>query len=182
MTTNLTHPRLFFILLTIVLLCSSPFIVYSQQNSVQELAKIDAERDANKDLKKSTVVAVGCGSCVTATLGAYIGLKLGQTLPQTGGGGFFYGPSDQEGIGCCIGGTVCFLLPNIFAYNHLQKPPPERLLGKSPEYIEFYTVAYKKSIQKKWLNAAKLGCGSTGDVISGNIYNFVKRIINYFKD
>ncbi|MCG9129418.1 hypothetical protein JT359_17655 [Candidatus Poribacteria bacterium] len=158
MKTNLTHPRLFFILLTIGLLCSSPFIVYSQQNSVQELAKKDAERDANNDMSQLRIVTLGFSSCVTSVLGAYIGLRVGQTLPQTGQSDF-YGPSDQEFWGCCIGGSVCFLLPYIYVYTNVQDPPPERFLGRSPEYIKFYTIAYKKSVQEKWLKSTISGLG-----------------------
>ena len=48
---------------------------------------------------------------------------------------------------CGIGGILLFgilAVPiGVHLYPHSPTPPPERLLGKSPEYIEAYTQAYK---------------------------------------
>ena len=38
---------------------------------------------------------------------------------------------------------VCAVPIAVFRYPHNVTPPPERLLGKSPEYMEAYTQAYK---------------------------------------
>ena len=60
------------------------------------------------------------------------------------------------GVGC-----LTTAIGTILAYSLPPTPPPERLIGKSPEYISFYTEAYKakaKSIQGR---SALIGCGIT---------------------
>lgn len=57
------------------------------------------------------------------------------------GAGFFFG---ILGIGA--------------AYIMTPPVPAERLLGKSPEYIIFYTNEYKKAMQKKQVEQASMGC------------------------
>lgn len=44
------------------------------------------------------------------------------------------------------------------AYVMTPSVPAERLLGKSPEYIIFYTNEYQKAIQKKHVEQASIGC------------------------
>ena len=58
------------------------------------------------------------------------------------------------------------LIPLIGIYNYQGDPPPERLLGKSAKYVEFYTDAYKtktRSLRTKWAAigtaAAVIGLG-----------------------
>ena len=36
--------------------------------------------------------------------------------------------------------------------------PAERLLGKSPEYVIFYTNEYEKAMPKKHVEQASIGC------------------------
>ena len=44
------------------------------------------------------------------------------------------------------------------AYIMTPPVPAERLLGKSPEYIVFYTTEYQKAIQQKHVEQASIGC------------------------
>ncbi len=81
------------------------------------------------------------------------------------------------GAGCFLSGL--FFLPTPFGYIVLPSgaigtyfyqpaPPPDRLIGKSPEYITAYTSAYqlkRGSIQARWTSA---GCLS-GCVILGTV-------------
>ena len=50
-------------------------------------------------------------------------------------------------MNCTLAGSVllgvCAVPIGVQIYSHNATPPPERLLGKSPEYIEAYTHAYK---------------------------------------
>ena len=57
-------------------------------------------------------------------------------------------PDDVSPVESCgIGGILVFgilAMPIcVHLYPHSPSPPPERLLGKSPEYIQAYTQAYK---------------------------------------
>ena len=56
-------------------------------------------------------------------------------------------------IGGCVGCAVGLILPIQAIYKYQSPPPPGRLIGKSPEYVEFYTEAYmakSRSIRTKW--------------------------------
>lgn len=64
------------------------------------------------------------------------------------GAGFFFG---ILGIGA--------------AYIMTPPVPAERLLGKSPEYIVFYTNEYQKAIQKKHVEQASIGCLIQGGLV-----------------
>lgn len=44
------------------------------------------------------------------------------------------------------------------AYVMTPPVPAERLLGKSPEYVIFYTNEYEKTMQKKHVEQASIGC------------------------
>ncbi len=54
----------------------------------------------------------------------------------------------------CLGG----LIGVIIAYGVEPSPPATRLLGKSPEYVAFYTDAYNKKAKKLQTRSALGGC------------------------
>jgi hypothetical protein len=54
----------------------------------------------------------------------------------------------------CLGGVVGLIV----AYAVEPSPPAQRLLGKSPEYVAFYTDAYSQRAQKRQVNIALTGC------------------------
>ena len=123
-----------------VLTFSMPFGTLAQQNSWRVEAKIAAERDAQTDINKPLWFGAGClllgasGSCVGC-------LSLESPL-------------------------VDVMFPSVWAagiagsYFFRPDPPAERLLGKSPEYVAFYTDAYKAktgTLQATW---TAVGCAS----------------------
>lgn len=61
-------------------------------------------------------------------------------------------------LGGCVGG----LIGVIFAYGVEPAPPATRLLGKSPEYVAFYTDAYTKKAKQLQANSAWGGCVVNG--------------------
>lgn len=81
------------------------------------------------------------------------------------------------GTGCLMSGLVflpgwysCLLAPAGLTGTYFYRPAPPlaRLMGKSPEYVEAYTSAYKSqrgNIQVRWASA---GC-LTGGVIVGGV-------------
>ena len=129
------------VFLMIVLVCSMPFISLAQQNSVVEQAQRDAETDTNQ----SAWFCVGCASTI---LGGAAGWGVGSLGPQSFSG-YHFGISDQQGYGCGIGMILgYFLILVVVADNYKIEPLPECLLGKSPEYVDFYTDVYKTRVQQ----------------------------------
>ena len=55
--------------------------------------------------------------------------------------------------GCCLIGVI--------AADKTPQLPPERFVGKSPEYVEAYTQAYEKKVQNLQRSAATPGCLTT---------------------
>ena len=152
---------------------SLPFATLAQQNSVRvkaktaeaqdanvirSEAKVAAEQHASRDINKLLWFSAGVGvAIVGSTIGAGIGCVVGSSInPGTYTEGFFfpdYAPSEAQCIGPFIGMAIGGLAPLIGIYGYQGNPPPERLVGKSPEYVVFYTDAYKaktRSIRTKW--------------------------------
>lgn len=130
------------VVLTAVLTFSTPFGTFAQQNSGSVEAKIAAERDAEADVSKPLWFGAGC-------------LLLGVS-------------------GGCVGGLglesplADVMLPSLWAagiagsYFYRPDPPAERLLGKSPEYVAFYTDAYKAKRGQLHATWTTIGCASGG--------------------
>ena len=57
----------------------------------------------------------------------------------------------STGFGCSVLGVAA-------AYLWEAQPPPTRLLGKSPEYVEIYGYTYQSELQKKRVMFAGSGC------------------------
>ena len=128
------HTLVFFMA---VLTFSVPFGTLAQQNSWRSEAKIAAERDASTDVNKRLWFGAGC-----LFLGASSGcLMLGSSL------------GDVASSGLLITGIAG-------SYFHRPDPPAERLLGKSPEYVAFYTDAYKAKAGKLQATWTTAGCAS----------------------
>ena len=74
-------------------------------------------------------------------------------------------------VGGCVLGSVGLLGA------HLYEPqvPASRLMGKSPEYVMFYTDAYKARSRELHLRSAFIGCLG-GSVVSGCV------LASYFND
>lgn len=158
-----------------VLTFSTPFVTIAQQNSVMleagsnaaqnanivaTAAKIAAEQDVSSDTNKIFWFGAGFAAfAIGCPIGGCVGCGVGSIVDPS----YFYDTPGQR-MGSIIGLTTGVLIPIIRIYNHLPHPPPERLIGKSPEYIEFYTDAYKsktRSLRTK-LAAAGAVTGCTG--------------------
>lgn len=66
------------------------------------------------------------------------------------------------GTGSCIVSSVCVGIGGIFVLTYAQfseaKPPPERLLGKTPIYVTVYQSTYQEKVKRKRLKSATVGC------------------------
>ena len=126
-----------------MLIFSIPFITLAQQKSVEVQAKMAAERDAKANVNGLLWTGTGC---LSACLGAGIGVGVGAAIIESGN----WLENFEEGIlgGVCVGGLVCGVF-SLGVISYRSYPPPQRLLGKSPKYVDFYTAAYRAKIQQR---------------------------------
>ena len=153
------HISVFFML---VWVCSMPFITLAQRNSVERQAEMDAKRDAETDTNKSSWACLGSAICLSGILGG----AVGSTRPQSFSEGRGQLVSDQQSNGFGIGIAAGCLIPGVVAYTYKLKPLPERLIGKSPEYVDFYTSVYRTraiQLRTRWtaVGFTLAGCGTS---------------------
>ena len=68
------------------------------------------------------------------------------------------------------------LTPTAVATIRSPTPPADRLLGKSPEWVNAYTKAYKKSMRRYRAEASAVGCLLGGTVLFATIYSIAPAI------
>ena len=136
-------------LMAVLLTFNMPFITFAQQNDDSVLAIADAKRDAETDVNKwlwggvGFVAVPGC-----ATLGFIGGVLAADSSNK----------SLEEAVPYFLcGSTVGCLVPFISIYAYKSGPPPERLIGKSPEYVKFYTETYKSKVRQLRIVSAGAG-------------------------
>ena len=130
-----------FFIVTLLLFSTMP-ISFAQQNTVQAQAEADASADMSDASKVDWFLLGGVGS----TMGCFLGCAAGCLLARVNPGYTSEFLSDTQLRFAFAGATLLgvFAVPTaVFVYPHNPTPPPERLLGKSPEYIQAYTHAYK---------------------------------------
>ena len=174
MKTNLTSRLSLLAFLMVMLIFHHPFVIFAQQNSAavqaeqdaeadmnpfvildqQHSAAVQAKQDAEADMNKWLWTGAGCAVNLSPVLGAAVGIYVGSLGPQSNTG--WAAPSDEELFGCCIGAIVGSV-PLIVFYSHKLTPPAERFIGKSPEYIDIYTDAYKTRTQRLKYKYAAIG-------------------------
>ena len=104
--------------------------------TVRLTAKAAAEQDATDDVNRLLWFGAGMGTAAISLVGMGAGCCMSFVVIRPESSDLPYAI-----LGMLIGGSV----PLIGIYNYFPaNPPPERLLGKSPEYVEFYTDAYRK--------------------------------------
>ena len=130
-----------FFILTLLLFSTIP-ISLAQQNTVQAEAEADASADISDESKVDWFLLGGVGS----TMGCFFGCAAGSLLARVNPGYTSEFLSGTQLHFAFTGATLfgVFAVPAaVFVYPHNPTPPPERLLGKSPEYVAAYTHAYK---------------------------------------
>ena len=158
----------------LVLTFSMSFVAAAQQNSgmletgtdvaqnantVAMEAEAAAERDVSSDTNR--IFWFGAGFAAFA-IGCPVGGCLGCGVGSIADPSYFY-DSTGQGVGSIVGLTAGVVIPLVRIYNYQLHPPPKRLIGKSPEYVKFYTDAYKtktRLVRTKLAAAgAATGCG-----------------------
>ena len=147
-------------LMTTLLIFSMMPVSFAQQQSLQAEAEADAHTDVNRDMRESLWFLSGLvGSSVGAVTGCLSGILGGMLIAD-----FNILPNDVPPVESCgLGGILLFgilAVPiGVHLYPHSPRPPPERLLGKSPEYVAAYTQAYRSktiSLRKRWVTAGSI--------------------------
>ena len=148
-----------FFMATLLLFSAMP-VSLAQQHAVQAQAEADAHRDVNRDMKESLWFTLGlvgssAGTVTGCASGFLVALLIDFDLID-----FVPGTPDTS---CALAGTFLFgvlAVPIcVYMYPHNPSPPPERLLGKTPEYVAAYTQAYRAkaiSLRKRWVTAGSI--------------------------
>lgn len=143
-TCSIFHVSVF---IMIALVFSMPFITFAQQYDDSDVAILHAKRDAKNDVNESKWFLAGClgGALVIFAISAaeaaeqnLIAEPIISFLPT-----------------CSLVGS-CF--PTGYAIFHSPSPPPERLLGKSPEYVVSYVNTYVNSVKRRRAQWSAAGC------------------------
>ena len=124
-----------FFMATLLLFSTMP-VSLAQKHAVQAQAEADASADMSNRSKADWFMLGVWGSTIGCFLGCAGGCFLGGLVPYSG-------TQEDFALAGAILLGVCAVPTAVFVYPHNVTPPPERLLGKSPEYIEAYTQAYK---------------------------------------
>ena len=156
-----------------LLLFSTMSISFAQQNIAQAQAETDAYRDVKHDMKESLWFTTGLvGSSAGTVTGCASGILGGILI-----GDFNILPDES----CSIGGILLFGVLAapicVHLYPHSPRPPPERLLGKTPEYVVAYTQVYRskaislrRTLVTKGSIAGNLGCVVAMLLLYASIY------------
>ena len=122
-------------------------------------AKIAAEQDASKDINRFLWFGAGIGACcIAAPIGGFAGCLVGELIAPTNSSGLLYFEIGTGAtVGFFVGAAVGTLAPLIGISSYKGHPPPERLIGKSPEYVEFYTNAYRAKARSLRTQSAAAG-------------------------
>lgn len=165
MRTNLFSRTLSIVLLIIaIIIFARPHTALGQLTSDSVLAVSNAQREAKADVNTllwTVVGLIGTSSCTL--VGIYAGLHIGDSISQSHSGGRLFPGNflaDEAIKGACIGSMVGWSAPFIPIYMYKSVPAPQRLIGKSPEYVYSYTKTYKSEVRKlRMISAVKGGCG-----------------------
>ena len=143
---------LYFCCLSIVLTgCGSKGYENTARDSIHLQAKADAELDAKHDVNLLAYFGAGmsvplaAGMCALMT-GCIADLHFGHRQPE---------PSYITAS--VSAATVFSLLIRYYIRLHPPNPPPERLIGKSPEYVKFYADAYRAKMRSYQIKSGTAG-------------------------
>ena len=128
-------------------------------------AQADAEHNAKNDLNhffccvgSSTLVTISAIGC--AFFGCWLGETLDPPYQSIDPGGLIFPYISTGMVYGCLGGWGIGFTGSVYGIYKLGgRVPSERLLGKSPEYIEVYTATYKRKIGIQRAKGAVAGSG-----------------------
>lgn len=153
------------VLLMAMLIFSTPMLLYAQQSAVMLEAKTAAEKDAERDVNKLAWFAAGLvGGTLIGFAGAIGGCLIGGEIDPPSGSGLLYTDTISDGqiIGTLVGAVVGASIPLVGISLYKPNVPPDRFIGKSPEYIDHYTDAYRKKAR-----SIRTGAAASGIILPG---------------
>ena len=137
------------VLLMVFLVFSMPFMTLAQQNPEYEderaAAKADAESDADNDVNKLIWGGIGGVAGVVGIIPTGLGCLFVALEDEFGDG-----LSTEETLAVSLlicGGGIVACSPAVLAISIKPTPPSERLLGKSPEYVDTYVDTYVRKVR-----------------------------------
>ncbi|RKU13306.1 hypothetical protein C6502_02765 [Candidatus Poribacteria bacterium] len=143
-------------------------------NAVSLEAKVAAERDASSDTNRLLWFGAGMGACcIGGGIGGLTGFHVAQLISPIevkSSEGLGFAPylvpdisnSGATIIGSCIGFAAGVLVPFIWIGTYEPNLPPKRFIGKSPEYVESYTNAYRAKTRRLRTMSAAAGAATVG--------------------
>ena len=121
----------------------------AEQDSIRLQAKAAATTDAKRDVEALTSFGAGMSATFAAGMcGLMTGFIADATLGQGQDAPFY--------LTAAMSAAGAFSL--LFRY-HIRppNPPPERLIGKSPEYVKFYGDAYQARMRSSQMKSVAAG-------------------------
>ena len=188
----------FSVFILVAMIFSVPFVTVAQQNSDRDgaevaaaedaqavilRAKAAAERDVNNDLNvRRFQWSIGGPAFVTLSSigGAFLGCAVGEALNPPRQSDPFVDPEGtlicsviSTGMiyGCLGGWGTGFTASTYGIYKLGSAVPSERLIGKSPKYIEVYTKIYKRKIGLQRAVSAAVGSA----MLQGMLFGWIIR-------
>ena len=128
-------------------------------DSIPLQAKADAESDASRDLSLLAHFGAGMSAPFAAATCGVTGLCLYDMAIGYEGN---YFPC----VGASVGAAVVFSAL-IAYYIRPPNPPPERLIGKSPEYVKFYADAYRSKMRSDRMLSVAAGSVFGAAILTG---------------
>jgi len=164
-----------FVIAICMLICIAPLTTFAQQQIQTDNSKAiaDARADAKSDISPLTWVGVGvCVPLVSIATGCITAITL-RDEESSSGEYLDIGLGSDSVIGFFGGVGIILYGASYWVYTFDKPPPVERLIGKSPEYIEHYTKAYQKAMRSLRIKYALVGVGGSAlvPVIIGRLWS-----------
>jgi hypothetical protein len=191
-------------LLIAALTLSMPFVTVAQQSLVPDEAateydakavileaKVAAEHDASSDTNKllwfgAGFATVGCAGPLGALAGCLVGAGIDppgagiDPPPESDSSFLTFGPPEPitgSIVGMYVGCAVGVSAPLIQIYNYQPNIPSWRLIGKSPEYVDSYTDAYRRKAR-----SIRTGSAAGGVLLSAGSLLIITNILGVVAD
>ena len=150
--------------------CGSKHYENMPHDSIRLQAKADAESDAKHDVNLLAYFGAGVSTSFAAGMCGLTSLCIAD-LP--------FGYSQNDDPSCMIAsmsaaGPFSLL---IGYYIRPPNPPPERLIGKSPEYVKFYADAYRAKMRSYRTRSVAAGSAFGSAILTvAGIYFYISEV------
>ena len=143
--------------------CGLKYYEKMPHGSIHLQAKADAESDASHDANVLAYLGAGVSVPFAAVPCGYMTGCVGVSIVENGPGhsacitdSLGSAKDYLPGITALVGSAAALSLL-IAHHSRPPNPPPERLIGKSPEYIKFYAAAYRSKMRSYRMRAVAAG-------------------------